>query len=54
MAKEKLSRNLKICEMVYEDQRPTEVAKHFGIHKSRVSHIVERYWKAYLVKRNEK
>ena len=61
MSAEKLNRNLKICKLVDENEKkslgdPTkllrkDIAKLFGIDLSRITRIIDTYWKSYQIKK---
>lgn len=50
----KLDRNLKICELAYNGRTPSDIGKEFNLSRSRVSHIIEDYWKPYIKQKRDK
>lgn len=52
MSKQNTASNLKICQMIDQDHRPTEVGRMYGKSKSRVSHITEANWNVYQFLKN--
>ena len=45
----KLKRNLEICKLVDEEKmKLDELAEQYGLHKSRISRIINDNWKDYI------